>query len=617
MSWLTELRTALGGALEGGAEAFLESRGRAATQQQPPQPADPSAEFDDARSGMPSAEMEKAGRGVRARAPQGPLSGLQPPIETPATGGKGKGGVGLAGIFTDPEMDMYGVRGVGGEYAERPTGMSWDTLRRMAKTPPIAAVGNTMCAGVAEFCTPRPNRHLPGMQVRKRGQAARYQPTKAEAKEMVRVADFLYHCGHYADRRELVNRPTLEQLVRASFWDSFRFDQMTVQVEPKAGWAPGGKFEPHRFYAWPAHTMRLAMPPADGSRLADDDFTTVRSVQVDKHNSVVGEFTGEQMMWGVLNPLTDVENAGYGYSVLEQLVDVLSGWLYGYGYNKAYFKQGANVKGILHFNEEPPLPQQRRFERYFHALVMGVGNAHKVPIAWGGKANWLSLGQTNRDMEFNQWMDFLTKVLCAICGMDPAEINFTYGNTGQANSIGGQASSAEKIEGSRNRWLRPRVRALFTWLNIWIVWAINPDLEVVPTGIDVRSEEAEHTRLMDLAQHTHTVDEVRAMQGDEPLTSRDPKEAPGAVILNTVWQQMQTAANAPEEAEGAPGETEEQPSPEDAKKTAASLFGLPNSEGGDKEEDGAKMAKSQTTAHAGTARGRVQASVTLGDGEDT
>jgi hypothetical protein len=547
--------------------------------------------------------------------------------EARAAGGKGAG---LEGIFTDPELELFMTRTPGGDYAERPSGVAWDVLRRMAKTPPIAAVGNTMCDGLAEFCTPSDNRHLPGFRLRVRGKDARYSPSKAERGALDEAQAFLYNCGNVGDVAELVHRPTLEQCVRAGFWDSFRFDQFCAQVEPAAGWRPGGRFEAHRFYAWPGHTMRLAMPPEDGSRLADDDFKATRYVQIDRHDQVVGSFNGQQMLWGTMRPMTDIENAGYGYSVLEQLVDVLAGWLYGYGYNKAYFKQGANVRGILQFDTEPPAKQQRRFERYFHALVSGVGNAHKVPIAWGAKAQWIGLGQTNKDMEFNQWMDFLTKLLCAICGIDPAEINFTYGNSGQGSAMG-TASAAEKIEVSRNRWLRPRVRSLFEWLNKWVVWTRWPELEAVPTGLNERSEEAEQERLLKLVEKTHHVDEVRAMMGDGPLPKKDAQETPGGVILNQVWQQA--TAPQPEgmggpEGEGGPeggpeGEGQGDASDEDVANAEEALFGGAKGKPDDGDGDGdgdpfdeSKLAKSFETRQARAARGRVRARVQLRPRED-
>jgi len=508
-------------------------------------------------------EQREEERIAKAARPAG--SGLTDEGDDEAKRKRQQKGKGPAGIFTDPDLELYN-KSTGGDYVERPSGIDLDVLRRMARTPPIAAVGNVMCDGLAEFCTAQADRSLPGHEVRMRGKNRRYTPTKAERAEMERVQRFVTNCGYYENEAELVNRPDLESTVRATFWDSFRFDQMCWQVEPTAAWKLGGRFEPFRFYGWPGHTIRLAMPPQDGSRLPDDDLTSPRYVQVDRHDNVVASFTGQQMMFGVLHPMTDIENAGYGYGVLEQLIDVLAAWLYGYGYNKAYFKQGANVRGVLHFETEPPKEQQRRFERYFHALIAGVGNAHKVPIAWGGKAQWLGLGANNREMEFSQWLDFLNKVLCAICGIDPVEINFTYGNSGQTAAIGGQASAPERIQASRARWLRPRVRALFKWLNRWVVYPLRPEMECVPTGIDEKSEAAERERMMDLVKHTHYVDEVRAMMGDKPLPDGD-----GKVILDPTWLQMKQAQ------QPAPGEGDDAAAagdvpPEDADAAAEKLL---------------------------------------------
>jgi hypothetical protein len=531
-----------------------------------------------------------------AKAAGGGGSGLTDDGDTPGAERRPRAkikGKGPAGIFTDPDLELHNASR-GGDYAERPTGIDLDVLRRMARTPPIAAVGNVMCDGLAEFCTAQVERSLPGQEMRMRGKDRRYSPTKAERAEMERMQRFVTHCGYYEDEAELVNRPDLESVVRSTFWDSFRFDSMCWQIEPTAAWKLGGRFEPFRFYPWPAHTIRLAMPPRDGTRLPDDDLTSPRYVQVDKHDNVVASFTGQQMMFGVMHPLTDIENAGYGYSVLEQLLDVLAAWLYGYGYNKAYFKQGANVRGVLHFETEPPKEQQRRFERYFHALIAGVGNAHKVPIAWGGKAQWLGLGANNREMEFSQWLDFLNKLLCAICGIDPVEMNFVYGNSGQTASIGGQQNATDKIQASRARWLRPRVRAMFKWINRWIVAPLRPEMELVPTGIDEKSEQAERERLTSMVKTTHTVDEVRAMMGDKPMPNGD-----GKVILDSTWLQFKQAKDAPPD--GAGGDAAAVP-PEAADDAAEKLLGGKGSVGHDEQDDTAGSDGAEETPPASAGR---------------
>jgi hypothetical protein len=546
--------------------------------------------------------------------------------ETAVTQERGKG---RAGIVTDPDFELKNRGGYGkGDFAERPSGQTWDTLRRVAAAPPVVALHNVQKDGIAEFCNPQDNPRLPGFGVRMRDKGARYTPSKAEAKELHRSSRFMQHCGHLNDIGELTTRTDFEGLVRHCMPDSLRFDQFCMQVEPKLGWQPGAmtqKFVPHRLHWIPGHTIRLAMPPTDGTPLKGSDLKTHRYVQVDRHDEVLAKFAPQQLMFGVLNPHPDIENAGYGWSDLEKLTDVLTAWLYGYAYNRNYFKQGANVKGILHFDEEPPRGQQRRFERYFHALITGVGNAHKVPIAWGGKASWLSLGQNNRDMEFNEWMNFLTKLLCAIAGVDPAEIHFVFGNTGQSSAMG-SASVDEKITQSRARWLRPRVRALFKWLNHYVIWPMNPDVEIFATGIDMESADAEHKRYMDLAEKTHYIDEVRAMMGDGPLEAvpEDMQKNPGKVILNQTWQQATQSMDGMEEGGGGEEGGEEggggEGAPEDGDDKAAEdrLMGGVDDEGGDSGggggDDGGEQAEGLYDASmikSGSARDRVRATLEL------
>ena len=42
----------------------------------------------------------------------------------------------------------------------------------------------------------------------------------------------------------------------------------------------------------------------------------------------------------------------------------------------------------------------------------------------------------NRDMEFTEWLYYLLKIATAVYQIDPSEINFTFGNEGQAALFG-------------------------------------------------------------------------------------------------------------------------------------------------------------------------------------
>jgi hypothetical protein len=51
----------------------------------------------------------------------------------------------------------------------------------------------------------------------------------------------------------------------------------------------------------------------------------------------------------------------------------------------------------------------------------------------------------NREMEYGQWMDWLTKLTCAVFGIDPVEINFIFGNSGQSSSLNQSRPNAAEV----------------------------------------------------------------------------------------------------------------------------------------------------------------------------
>ncbi len=62
-------------------------------------------------------------------------------------------------------------------------------------------------------------------------------------------------------------------------------------------------------------------------------------------------------------------------------------------------------------------------------MLAGVGNAWKTPILNADDGvEWVSMQSNNRDMEYNEWMNFLLKLACAMFLMDPAEVNFKFGS---------------------------------------------------------------------------------------------------------------------------------------------------------------------------------------------
>lgn len=142
-----------------------------------------------------------------------------------------------------------------------------------------------------------------------------------------------------------------------------------------------------------------------------------------------------------------------------------------------------------------------------------------------------------------------TKLICAIYGVDPIEINFIFGNSGQTSSLSQSRPNAEEVTESKDKGLLPLLTHIEDHLNQHIIWELNPDFEFSYTGYDAKAESKE-TERRGLQVRTHkTVNEIRAEENEEPLPGKL-----GDIILDPVFQaHYQAEMGQDQEEEGGPG----------------------------------------------------------------
>lgn len=287
------------------------------------------------------------------------------------------------------------------------------------------------------------------------------------------------------------------------------------------------KGRPSRFVALPSETIRPAV--VDFEHMDPAQLRSrVTHVQV-YENTVIAEFGLDDIAWCVKNPRSDLRVNGFGFSPIEQLIRLVTAWLFGFEYNTKFFTQGSAVKGLLNIKGAIPDRQMRAFRRMWYSMISGVQNAWKTPILNADDIQWHSMHTNNREMEYSQWMDWLTKLICALFGVDPVEINFIFGSNAESSMFDRRPNQAEVTE-SKDKGLRPLLEHIEEHLNKYMVWEINPDFEFSFTGFDASAEERERKARSEEVKSFKTVNEARTEMDEEPLPD-DPKDLkPGDYI---------------------------------------------------------------------------------------
>ena len=423
----------------------------------------------------------------------------------------------LSGLLVDPFalLDTMG-------YRDRYSAVSYQVLEQMAFHVPIfPSIIQTRRAQLSNFCEQETDLQLPGFCVMLRDPKGK--PSKKQQIEMQGLSEMIENTGW---SQSLV-RDDFETYVRKIVFDAYTYDQACTEiVRNKQG-------VPCDFYALDGASIRIA-DTAWKNDPTDDQ--SVRYVQV-HDESVVAEFTAEQLCFGVRNPRSDLRVNGYGMSELEIGLAICTAMMNGFNYNAKFFQSGHVAKGMLNVPKVPDA-KLRLFSRQWHMLVSGVINAWRTPITNFDDVKWIDLQKSNRDMEWAEFINFLFKLFSGICLIDPNELNFQFGNTGQSQQMFGSPVE-DKIKSSRDKGLRPLLKNVARWLNRYFVQKINPDYRLLFTGLDPR----EGDKITDIEKkqvtYLKTVNELRT---ENDLPALPPEQ--GDLILDPNWMQAYQAEKA-------------------------------------------------------------------------
>ena len=406
------------------------------------------------------------------------------------------------------------------QYKDKPTSLSYNILYQMSvKNSVVAAVLTTRVNQVSTFTKPkRFSTDGVGYEIRLRDSKA--VPTEEQLKIIQSMEMFLENCGYDYNP----DRDDFDTFIRKLVRDSLTYDQMCFEV------IPDRKGRPAEIVAVDASTIRSAGENYSvggmwGNVGRPNENEKVSWVQV-IDGSVVSWFTSKELAFGVRNPRSNVNLQPYGFSELEMLIQQITSHLYAEEYNSKFFSQGGTTKGIINIKSDPNgignKEQLNSFKRQWQSQVNGMTGAWKTPVLQVPDGiEYVNVSQSNREMEFNQWINYLINIVCAVYAIDPAEINFSNNGGAVAQSSVFETSQEQKLKNSKDKGLKPLLRFIESTINKFIISRFSQDYIFAFTGLDEKSEEekaeldSKHVRVW------KTVNEIRKEHGEKPLEHGD------------------------------------------------------------------------------------------------
>lgn len=427
------------------------------------------------------------------------------------------------GLYHDP----FAVFDWGG-WRQRPSALTYDTLRQMCSANTIiAAIIQLRVNQVGQFCRPQQGPYDKGYRIILRDRRDKNKAmTKAEMARATEIERMLETTGYLLPGEKPADRDSFRTFMKKFVRDTLTYDQANFEL------LRDRKARPSRFLMLPSETIRPAVADVEHMDPAER-HSRVAYVQV-YEDTIIAEFGPDDLAWCIMNPRSDLRVNTFGYAPAEQVIRLVTAWLFGFEANTKQFTNGSLIKGVINVKGAIPDRQLRAFRRMWYTMVSGVQNAWRTPILNSEDVQWLPMQMNNTEMQFGQWMDWLTKIISAVFGIDPVELNFIFnsgGRGGGASMFSSRPNQAETQE-SKDKGLRPLLDHIADCVNRNIVWDLEPDFEFTWAGFDAKAEEKEREARIAEVKAYKTLDQVRAELDDPPLPN-----GLGDVILDPTYLQ--------------------------------------------------------------------------------
>lgn len=407
---------------------------------------------------------------------------------------------GFQSSFFDPLTDVENIYG-NLRTADRTMNREIDcqTLRRVSKKAWVINLCIThVQKKIKPFLKPSTNRNLRGYVVKKVGEDV-IKAAGKQSKERKDIEQFLKNTGleKNSDRDNFVK--FCNKIVR----DALEIDQVATEI----GFTKAGK--PYAFWAVDGATVEKVLPEQDNPY-------NIKYVQV--INAIPQAFYPEgTLIFDYQNPRTDVDFSFYGYSNVEQAIDLITSSINTFAYNAGFFTENKLPRGMLLIDGNASQETVEQMEDYITDIMSGsVSNQWRVPILTSGNGKsgesnsikWVSLNGTNREMEFQGWLDFLISAIVSLFGCSMEELGL---HSSKSQPVF-ERNTAPEIEASKSLVLGDMLAFLQQYIN-QIIEKVFPGYEIEFVGY----ERDDPKQILDITkgevESFKTLNEVRQEKG--------------------------------------------------------------------------------------------------------
>jgi hypothetical protein len=435
---------------------------------------------------------------------------------------------GLQSALFDPLkqiQNQYGNLRTVDRYYNR--SINCQTLRRVSSKAWIinACIGNTI-RKIEPFLKPSTDRNIRGFVILKRGEDISKASGKKSA-ERETLEKFLLHTGFADDPDrddDFVKYCT--KIIR----DLLEIDQIATEIQYT------NARKPCAFWAVDAATIERIVP-------GQDNPYKVKYAQVIDYIPYAW-YTKDQLIFDFQNPRTDIDYSFYGYSYVEQAIDLITSVINAFTYNSGFFTENKLPRGMLLLDGDADQETIEMMEDYICDVMSGNPSSQwRIPIipsgikkGEGGGIRWQSLTGTNKEMEYQNWIEFLTSGVLTLFGtsMDDIGLQIT------KSSPIVERDAKPKIEAGKSAILGHTLTFLQSYLNK-IIEKVNPNYSLEFVGY----ERDDPQQILELdkgeVDSYKTLNEKRKEKGLKPLDMTEIKNPADIPMSPQAVQLFQSA----------------------------------------------------------------------------